>query len=126
MNPEASSVSSNTDAPKDVGSLVTVTTIVYALQAASIIVGITYLVAVIINYIKREEVAGTWLASHFRWQIRTFWYSLLWGVLGVLTFIIVIGWFILIADLIWVMYRVIKGWLYLADKKEMYTGGRAP
>ncbi|OGP66135.1 MAG: hypothetical protein A3K22_01580 [Deltaproteobacteria bacterium RBG_16_42_7] len=78
----------------------TLTAVIYALYAASLLVGITCLVAIVMNYVKKEDVAGTFLESHFRWQIRTFWYSLLWGFLGVITFIIIIGWFILIADLI--------------------------
>ncbi|WP_247869935.1 hypothetical protein [Methylophaga sp. SB9B] len=60
----------------------TLTIIIYALQAASFIVGLTFLVAVIINYIKRDDVRGTWLESHFRWQIRTFWFcccGVCWG-----------------------------------------------
>src|SRR5258708_37912857 len=63
-------------------SLKNLTTIVYALQAASFFFGITWIVAVVINYVKREEVAGTWLESHFRWQIRSLWVGLLWGLVG--------------------------------------------
>jgi uncharacterized membrane protein len=99
----------------------TLTTIIYALYAASLLVGITCLVAIVINYIKKEDVAGSFLESHFRWQIRTFWFSLLWGVIGVITFIVIIGWFVLIADLIWFIYRIAKGWLNLNDNKPMYS-----
>ena len=76
-------------------SLKTLTTVVYALYAATFFVGITCIVAIIINYVKKADVAGTWLESHFRWQIRSFWFGLLWGFLGVLTWIIVIGWVVL-------------------------------
>ena len=100
----------------------TVTTVVYALQAASFLAGITFIVAIIINYVKKKDVQGTWLESHFRWQIRTFWFSLLWSLLGAATFLAVIGYFILVADMIWLIYRIVKGWLYLADGKEMYAG----
>lgn len=99
----------------------TLTTVIYALYAASLLVGITSLVAIVINYIKKEDVAGSFLESHFRWQIRTFWFSLLWGVIGVITFIVIIGWFVLIADLIWFIYRIAKGWLNLNDNKPMYS-----
>ena len=99
----------------------TVTMIVYALQAGSFVVGITSIAALIINYLKREEVQGTWLASHFRWQIRTFWFGLLWGALGALTALAGIGFFLLGADIIWVIYRIVKGWLRLSEGKEMYT-----
>src|SRR6185295_10571171 len=99
--------------------LKTLTTVVYGLQAAAFFVGITGIVAVVINYVKREDVAGTWLESHFRWQIRTFWFGLLWGALGVITFIIFIGWAILVADGIWIIYRIVKGWLNLNDNRPM-------
>lgn len=103
----------------------TITTAVYALQAASFLFGITYLVAIIVNYVKKEDVQGTWLESHFRWQIRTFWFSLLWTVLGVLTLLFIVGYFILLATTIWVIYRIVKGWLRLAENRPMYTNGTA-
>ncbi|MGB0845175.1 MAG: DUF4870 family protein [Thiolinea sp.] len=99
----------------------TVATIVYALHAASFLLGFTAFIAIIINYIKRGEARGTWLESHFRWQIRTFWYSLLWTIIGVLTIVFVIGYAILGLNFIWLIYRVAKGWLRLADGKAMYT-----
>lgn len=98
----------------------TLTTVVYALYGASVFVGVTALVAIIINYIKRDDMVGTLFASHFRWQIRTFWFGLLWAVLGVLTLLLIVGWFILAANGIWLIYRVVKGWLYLNDNKPMY------
>jgi len=107
-----------TNAP-DLESAKTLTTVVYALQAASFFVGITAIVAIVINYVKIDDIRGTWLESHFRWQIRTFWFGLLWGVIGAITFILVIGWIILAADAIWVIYRIVKGWLNLNDGKEM-------
>lgn len=103
----------------DLDSAKTLTTVVYALQAASFFVGITAIVAIIINYVKIDDVKGTWLESHFRWQMRTFWFGLLWGVIGAITFILIIGWFILAVDAIWVIYRITKGWLRLNDGKEM-------
>ncbi len=97
-----------------------ITTVVYALQAVSFIFVITFIVAVIINYVKRDDVRGTWLESHFRWQIRTFWYALLWSILGGITFFLIIGYFILVATAIWLIYRIAKGWLRLIEKKSMY------
>lgn len=111
----------NHDGAKEMQRLINVTTAVYALQAASFILGITYIIAIIINYIKIDDVKGTWLESHFRWQIRTFWYSILWGAIGVLTLIILIGKLVLVIDAIWVIYRLTKGWLRLIDKKPMYV-----
>lgn len=63
----------------------------------------------------------TWLESHFRWQIRTFWFGLLWSVIGLIAAFVVIGYFLLIANAIWIIYRIVKGWLRLADGKEMYV-----
>jgi len=102
-------------------SLKNLTTVIYALYAASFLAGITAVVAVIINYVKRRDVAGTIYESHFRWQIRTFWFGLLWGVLGVVTYHILIGWLLLSANYIWIIYRTAKGWLYLNDGKPMYS-----
>ncbi len=102
-------------------SAITLTTVIYALYAASYFVGITAIIAIVMNYVKKDDVAGTFLESHFRWQIRTFWFGVLWGVLGAITMVFIIGWFVLVADGIWVIYRIIKGWLRLNDGKPMYT-----
>ena len=99
----------------------TLTHVIYGLYGAALVFGLTAIVAIVLNYIKREEIAGSFLESHFRWQIRTFWYSLLWGFIGALTFILIIGIFILIADLIWYIYRIAKGWLRLNEGKAMYV-----
>ena len=95
-------------------------TLVYALQAASFLVGITFIAAIMVNYLKRDELAGSWLESHFNWQIRTFWWSMLWAVVGLVLSVVVVGIFILIADAIWVIYRIVIGWLALNDGNEMY------
>lgn len=107
--------SSNPDSDK------TLTHVVYALYAISLFIGITAVVAIVINYVKKEDVAGTFLESHFRWQIRTFWFGLLWGILGSVTLWIVIGWFVLTANAIWLIYRIVKGWLRLSENKPMYV-----
>ena len=96
-------------------SLKTLSTVIYALYALSLFSGVTAIVAIVLNYIKIDEVKGTWLESHFRWQIRTFWWSLLWFALGMLTWIILIGWVILGVACIWFIYRIAKGWLKLND-----------
>ena len=106
--------------PADLKPLVNITTLVYALQALSFFVGVSCIVALIINYVKLPDVSGTWLASHFRWQIRTFWFSMLWLVLGVVTLVLVVGYFVLLANGVWVIYRIIKGWLALNDRKPLY------
>jgi len=102
-------------------SLRQLTMIVYVLQIASIIVGITLIAGVIINYLKRKDVEGTWLESHFRWQIRTFWYSLLWFGVGLALLIVVVGFFVLMALAMWLLYRAIKGWLELEERRPMYA-----
>ena len=100
-------------------SLRTVVLVVYVLQALSFFVGITALIGVIIDYVKRDDARGTWLESHIRWQIRTFRWSLLWGVIGVITAWVVVGFIILGILYIWIIYRVIKGWLKLMDRKPL-------
>jgi uncharacterized membrane protein len=98
-----------------------VTTIIYALYAASLLVGVTCLVAIVMNYVKRDDVAGTFLESHFRWQIRTFWFAMLWSVVGVASLFVFVGFFVLGANLLWFIYRVVKGWINLNDGKAMYA-----
>jgi uncharacterized membrane protein len=97
------------------------TTLIYALYVASFLVGVTAIVAVVMNYLKRADVAGTFLESHFRWQIRTFWFGLLWTVVGFALMAVVIGWGVLLANTVWVIYRIVKGWLRLNDNKPMYA-----
>ena len=99
----------------------TLTIVIYALYAASFIFFVTGIIAVIMNYVKRSDVAGSWLASHFKWQIRTFWWGLLWSVIGFVTTPFIVGFPILFATVIWYWYRVIKGWLRLNDNKQMYV-----
>lgn len=99
----------------------TLTTVIYALYASSILVGVTILVAIVMNYVKRDDVAGTWLESHFRWQIRTFWFGLLWSVLGVLSLVVVVGFGVLFANLVWFIYRIVKGWIRLNEGRPMYS-----
>ena len=93
---------------------------VYILQALSFVTLISALIGLIINYIKDDDVRGSWLESHFTWQKATFWYGLLWMVLGVLTTPIAIGYVVLAAVSIWLIYRIARGWIYLVDGKEMY------
>lgn len=100
-------------------SLKTLTTVIYALYALALFAGVSAIVAIVLNYIKREEVQGTWLESHFKWQISTFWWSVVWCVVGWLTFIILIGWVVWGVAFVWFVYRIAKGWLNLNDNKRM-------
>ncbi|BCX82810.1 hypothetical protein MIT9_P2398 [Methylomarinovum caldicuralii] len=95
--------------------------IVYALQALGFLVGISYIAAVIVAYLKRNEAEGTWVAEHFRWQIATFWYSLLWGLLGAAALVWMVGYMILIADLLWMTYRIVVGWVRLSENRSPYS-----
>ena len=120
-------------------ALVNVAHLVYALHALSLLIGVTTaatiigafvfgvpsIIAVVINYLKREEARGTFLESHFRWQIRTFWFALLWFVIGSMLFLTFVGiplalgvWF---ATGLWSIYRIARGWLALRARKPMYT-----
>jgi uncharacterized membrane protein len=98
-----------------------ITQVIYGLYAASIIVGVTYFVAIVLNYIKKDDVVGTWLESHFTWQIRTFWWGLLWTVIGVITMFVFVGIVVLCVAFIWFVYRIVKGWLRLSENKPMYV-----
>lgn len=112
---------------RDLGPLVQLTHVVYGLLALGFalagITGLLAIIAVVINYVKLDAVKGTWLESHFRWQIRTFWFSLLWLLLGwfflftvILFFLAFVVWAV---AAIWFVYRIVKGWLSLADEIAM-------
>ena len=122
------------------GSLYNWTLAIYALHAFSLLTGIfgaasvvgafligwPSIIAVILNYVKRSETRATWLESHFRWQIRTFWFGLLWVALCVLFVVVTLGVGALIAWLplafvgLWFIYRIARGWLALTDRRPMY------
>jgi uncharacterized membrane protein len=105
---------------EQLASLKTLTMVVYALQVLSVFVGITAIVGVIINYVKREDAAGTLYESHFDWQIRTFWWGLVWAVVGfVLLFAFGLGLLVWFVAGIWALYRVIKGFLKLNDNQPV-------
>ena len=109
------------DVPGDekMKSLTSLTQLVYILYALSYFTGVTAIVGIIINYVKKDDVDGTWLASHFDWQIRTFWYGMLWAVIGTATIVILVGFAILFANFCWIIYRIVKGWLNLNENKPM-------
>jgi len=100
--------------------------ILYALYAIFWLTGgVTALIAIIVDYVKRDDARGTLYASHFAWQIRSFWWSVAWAVLGGALFVSVVliplafaVWAILS---LWMLYRIVKGWLYLHDSKPMYA-----
>src|SRR5215470_17965916 len=101
-----------------------------AVTAAATIVGafvfgLPSIVAVIINYVKRPDARGTYVESHFRWQIRTFWLAVLWCVIGGALFVTLVGipvaLGVFFAAGIWAIYRVVKGWLALRDRRPMYA-----
>lgn len=90
---------------------------VYILQALSFLVPLTAVAGVVINYLKLTEVQGIWLESHFRWQLRTFWWGLLGSIIAAVLTIILIGWLLWAAVVVWVIYRIVVGWLALQDKQ---------
>jgi len=113
-------VSSKT--PEQLASLRQITLVVYILYALAWFTGISAIVAIVINYVKREDAQGTIYESHFTWQIRTFWWGLLWAVLGFITLIVGIGFVVLFAAGVWNIYRLVKGWLNWNDHKPMQVG----
>ncbi len=112
-------LTTNNSRQPDLQSLKTIATVVYALQAASLFLVFPYFIAVILSYIKRDDAHGTWLESHFRWQIRTFWFGLPWIMLGFVTYISIVGQLILFVFALWLVYRILKGWLKLSDGKPV-------
>lgn len=117
--------------------LVRLTHLIYALHAFSAVMGVISsaavvtafltgwpsILAVILNYVKRGDVRGTYLDSHFSWQIRTFWWAVLWVVIASFLVITIIGipfaWLIFVFVGIWVLYRIMRGWLALNDAHEV-------
>jgi len=106
--------------------------VLIALVSAHTVVGLFLfsppsIIAVIMNYARRSEAHGTWLESHFRWQIRTFWYAWLWIILTSLVSIpmmlVLIGFVFLFIGLgltgLWIIYRVARGWLALREGRPM-------
>jgi uncharacterized membrane protein len=132
----------NTAQPVD-EALITYTHAIYALHALSVVIGLTgaatvvgsfvggipSIVAVVMNYVRRPATRGTFLESHFRWQIRTFWFALLWAVLlvafGVPLLAVLVGFILLpvglLALAVWIIYRVARGWIALRDRRPMYV-----
>jgi uncharacterized membrane protein len=122
-------------------SLVSYTHLIYALHSLSVLIGLTSawtivgsfifglpsIIAVIMNYARQSDVRGTFLESHFRWQIRTFWFALLWVIvilaLSLPLMLIVVGFFTLAIGYvllgIWVIYRIVRGWLALRDQRPV-------
>ncbi len=114
-------------------ALISMTLVIYALFGVAAVaglassgfpliaplMGIVGIIAIILAYVKRGDAAGTWLASHYRWLIRTFWFSLLWGIVGAVIFVVfaiiliglVVGYAIWVATTIWVLYRLIRGYV---------------
>jgi uncharacterized membrane protein len=117
--------------------LITLAHVIYALHAFSALTGLVSaafvvtafltgwpsIIAVILNYVKRSDVRGTWLDSHFSWQIRTFWFALLWVVIAVILFVTLIGipfaYVLWVGTGLWVLYRIIRGWLALSSHRTV-------
>ena len=134
-------MNTNTNAIEPDPSLVTLTHVTYALHALGLAIGAfgastvigafvfgwPSIIAVIINYVKQGDARGTWLESHFRWQIRTFWFALAWviliGLAGAALAIVLIGFAIWGVGLfllgLWAIYRIARGWLQLKDRRPM-------
>jgi uncharacterized membrane protein len=117
--------------------LVKLTYVIYGLHLFSAITGLLSsafvvtafltgwpsIIAVVLNYIYRDDTFGTYLDSHFSWQIRTFWYAALWYVIAILLFITIIGFpiafgMMLITGL-WVLYRIVRGGLRMTEQRPM-------
>ena len=114
MNQVSTSQNPTPEESQRLDSLKNLTGVIYLLQALAFVLGgITAIIAVIINYVKRDDVKGTWLASHFTWQINTFWFALILTLAGVATLAVGIGHFVLISAAVFVIYRIVRGWTRL-------------
>ena len=122
-------------------SLITYTNVIYALHSLSVLIGLTSavtivgsfifglpsIIAVVMNYVRQADVRGTFLEAHFRWQIRTFWFAVLWALviwaISLPLMLIVIGfatlWVGIVALALWVIYRIIRGWLALRERRPV-------
>lgn len=97
--------------------------IVYALYAASVILGVTVIAGVIMAYMKRDEMQGTLYYDHMQYLIKTFWWSLIGFIIGYITLFILIGGVILFISGIWFIYRVVAGFIKLYDNKPVSPDG---
>jgi uncharacterized membrane protein len=114
MNQVSTSQNPDPEESRRLGPLKNLTGVIYLLQALAFVLGgITAIIAVIINYVKRADVKGTWLESHFTWQINTFWFALILTLVGVATLAVGIGHFVLIGAAVFVVYRIVRGWMRL-------------
>ena len=104
---------------EQLASLKQLTLVVYVLQALSFAFGITAIIGLVINYVKRDEAAGTVYQSHFDWQIRTFWWGLLWTVVGIVLSFLLVGFAVLFVVWVWAIYREVKGFLKLNDNQPV-------
>ncbi len=120
--------------------MVTLTHVMYALHGFSALMGMLgpmfivtafltgwpSIIAVIINYVKRSDVRGTYLDSHFSWQLRTFWYAVLWAIAALILALTLIGlpiaWILVLALGVWVLYRIIRGWIALSNGRTVPVG----
>ncbi len=130
-------IDARTGLPQPTSGLVGLTHLIYGLHAFSALAGLfgavfvvtafltgwPSIIAVILNYVKRPDVRGTFLESHFRWQIRTFWFALLWSLVAVAFFITFVGipfaWIIAVVVGLWILYRIVRGWLALVSERPL-------
>lgn len=110
-------IPSTPEPPAPAEAIIQITHITYALYALGLLTGIFAIAGLIVAYIKRDDAAGTYLAEHYSWLIRTFWWGLLWLAIGVILMIVAVGFVVLAVVWVWWVYRVIKGWLRLTEKR---------
>ena len=97
-------------------------TIVYILYLVGLVVGVTALIAVVMAYVNKGG-GPEWAESHYRFQIRTFWIGLLYGVVGVVLLMVLIGWIVLLFSVIWMIVRCVKGMKFASASQPYPTPG---
>ncbi|OGT30565.1 MAG: hypothetical protein A3E87_03105 [Gammaproteobacteria bacterium RIFCSPHIGHO2_12_FULL_35_23] len=106
---------------ENLDSSITFAHIIYLLQALGFFSGVTAIIAVIISYIKLDDVRGTWLETHYRWQIKTFWYWIILSIIGAVLIFVLVGYILLVIVWIWAIYRIIKGWIRLSERRPIMS-----
>lgn len=86
--------------------------IIYILYLAGLLIPFVGIIGVVMAYINKDD-APEWIQSHYQFQIRTFWISILYSFVGLLLTVILVGWLVLVFTAVWYVIRAVKGMKYL-------------
>jgi len=101
--------------------------VIYLLQLLAFFLGgMTFIVAVVLNYLNIHNVKGTWIESHFKWQIQTFWVALSLLVIGTVSLPLFVGFVVIFGAVIWIIHRIVYGWVNLNKAREITSFSKFP